>query len=55
LLLVADLPATVTREGIEIVGRFNRVDTPLIIDTGAELTVLTSATVNHFSSPEADR
>jgi predicted aspartyl protease len=43
---VADLPATLTRNGIEVTAQVNRVNTQLVLDTGAELTLLTAATVN---------
>jgi predicted aspartyl protease len=45
LRLVADLQAAITADGIQVITKVNRVDTPLIVDTGAELTVITSATV----------
>ena len=42
---VADLPATLTQNGLEVTARVNRVNTQLVLDTGAELTLLTAATV----------
>ena len=42
---VADLPATLTQKGIEVTAQVNRVNTQLVVDTGAELTLLTAATV----------
>jgi predicted aspartyl protease len=45
LQLVADLPVTLTRNGLEVTARVNRVDTHFVLDTGAERTVLTAGTV----------
>ena len=45
LQLVADLPVTLTRNGLEVTARVNRVDTQFVLDTGAERTVLTAGTV----------
>jgi predicted aspartyl protease len=45
LQLVADLPVTLTRNGLEVTARVNRVDTQFVLDTGAERTVLTMDTV----------
>src|SRR6266702_2829788 len=42
---VADLPVTLDRHRLEVNGRVNRSDTQLVIDTGAERTVLTAGTV----------
>jgi len=45
LLLVADLPTRLTQSGLEVTGQINRVDTRLLVDTGAERTVLTAQTI----------
>jgi predicted aspartyl protease len=45
---VANLPATVDAGRLEMTGRVNRVDTQLIVDTGAERTVLTMSTINEL-------
>jgi hypothetical protein len=42
---VAELPATLTQNGVEVTAQVNRVNTQLVVDTGAELTLLTAATV----------
>jgi hypothetical protein len=42
---VAELPATLAQNGIEVTAQVNRVSTQLVVDTGAELTLLTAATV----------
>jgi hypothetical protein len=42
---VADLPVTLDHNLIEVTGRVNRTNTQLVIDTGAERTVLTTGTV----------
>ena len=42
---VADLSATLTQNGIEVTAQVNRVNTQLVLDTGAELTLLTAASV----------
>jgi hypothetical protein len=43
--MVADLPAKLTQSGLEVAGQVNRVDTNLILDTGAERSVLTTQTI----------
>jgi predicted aspartyl protease len=45
LQLVADLPVALTRNGLEVTARVNRVDTQFVLDTGAERTTLTTGTV----------
>jgi predicted aspartyl protease len=45
LKLVADLPAKLTQSGLEVTGQINGVDTGLLVDTGAERTVLTTRTI----------
>ena len=42
---MAELPATLAQNGIEVTAQVNRVSTQLVVDTGAELTLLTAATV----------
>jgi predicted aspartyl protease len=42
---VAELPATLAQNGIEVTAQVNRVSTQLVVDTGQELTLLTAATV----------
>jgi predicted aspartyl protease len=43
--MVADLPARLTRSGLEVTGQVNRIDSNLVLDTGAERTVLTTQTI----------
>ena len=45
LQLVADLPVALTRNGLEVTARVNRVDTQFVPDTGAERTTLTTDTI----------
>jgi predicted aspartyl protease len=45
---VAQLAARLDTGRLEVTGRVNRVDTPLVVDTGAERTVLTMDTVNEL-------
>ena len=45
---VAGLPARLDTGRLEVTGRVNRVDTPLVVDTGAERTVLTMGTINEL-------
>jgi predicted aspartyl protease len=45
LQLAADLPVTPTQNGLVVTARVNRVNTQLVLDTGAELTLLTAVTV----------
>ena len=42
---VADFPATLTQNGIVVTAQVNRVNTQLVLDTGAEITLLAAATV----------
>ena len=42
---VADLPVTLVHGTVEVPGRINRSGAQLVIDTGAERTVLTTAAV----------
>jgi predicted aspartyl protease len=45
LQLAADLPVTPTQNGLVVTAQVNRVNTQLVLDTGAELTLLTAVTV----------
>jgi predicted aspartyl protease len=45
LQVVADLPARLTQSGLEVTGQVNRTDTQLLVDTGAERTILTAQTI----------
>jgi predicted aspartyl protease len=50
---IADLPATLDHNLLQVTGHVNRADTRLLIDTGAERTVLTTATVASLMLPRS--
>ncbi len=52
---VADLPATLQGNRLEVVGKVDGADTKLVIDTGAERSVLTTATVAALRLPRSQR
>jgi predicted aspartyl protease len=52
---VADLAATLDNNRLEVTGQVNGADTVLLIDTGAERTLLTTATVNALQLPRSQR
>jgi predicted aspartyl protease len=51
----ADLPATLDNNRLEVVGRVNGAAVNLLIDTGAERTVITTATVAALQLPRSQR
>jgi predicted aspartyl protease len=52
---VADLAATLDNNRLEVTGQVNGADAVFLIDTGAERTLLTTATVNALQLPRSQR
>jgi len=52
---VADLPATLDRNRLEVAGQVNGAAVTLLIDTGAQRTVLNMATVSALQLPRSQR
>ena len=52
---VADLPVTLDANRVEAAGKVNGAGITLLLDTGAEATVLTTATVAAFGLPRSQR
>ena len=48
LQTVADLPVNLDHNRIEVTGQVKGTDTPLVVDTGAERTLLTDSTVSYL-------
>ncbi len=55
LQAVADLPATLDGNRLEVAGHVDGAETRFLIDTGAEATVLTTATVGALQLPRSQR
>ena len=51
--MAADLPATTDRNRLQVAARVNGVDTPFVVDTGSERTLLTTGTVAALGSAVA--